>query len=458
MAGIYGADIVQLRALSKQLNDASARMISAKNLLSGYVQASAVWKGSDANRFRTDWDTRHRVLLEQVIQGLAAAGRIADANADEQEKASAGSGTGGGGGASRHGTSPSQGTDLTPDQIKELARLADDVADSGDFWTGNDTDVRELRDALANLAPAQLDQFLTALSDEQLRGLASGAATDGRGLFDFEGTTPFERQGLLNELLAKASPEEAARIKELFPWAQPDTGKDGVGFREPAGGLGGSPSYRDVHQQDYGDCGTLATLASLVQTDPGYVEDHVRDNGNGTVSVKLYDKDGNENWVTVTSDLPSKDGNYSGANGGGRMDDAGAANWPGYFEKAMAQVYDDDSDGFHAGDYRVLESEFPDKLAPYLSGKPAEIMGGTDATWDATQDGKTMVISTNVPDPKDTDRPAGLYGAHVYFVKGVDGDGNLLLGNPWGELKNDVTITKADYEKYVTQGAVIRSR
>jgi hypothetical protein len=199
-------------------------------------------------------------------------------------------------------------------------------------------------------------------------------------------------------------------------------------------------------------------LAALAQADPRFVEEHIRDNGNGTVSVKLYDKEGGGQWVTVSSDLPSHDGSYSGANGGGRMDDPATANWPGYFEKAMAQVYNDDSDGFHAGDYRVLESEFPDKLAPYLAGGTPEIMADADATWRAAEDGRTMVISTNVPDPKDTERPAGLYGAHVYFVKGLDGDGNILLGNPWGGVKHDVTITKEDYEKYCTQGAVVNRK
>ena len=81
MAGIYGADIAQLRMLGKQLSDASARMASAKSALSRQIHGSTAWKGSDASQFRADWDTRHRVLLEQVIQGLAAAGKALDSNA-----------------------------------------------------------------------------------------------------------------------------------------------------------------------------------------------------------------------------------------------------------------------------------------------------------------------------------------------------------------------------------------
>ncbi|MBB6404644.1 hypothetical protein [Arthrobacter sp. AZCC_0090] len=491
MAGLYGADVGQLGNLAEQLSKSSAMLEAARTALTNQLNGSTEWKGSDADRYRATWNREHRALLNQVILGLAAAGKSVRANADEQEKASADSGGFGGpkfaAGTGRPtipqdlppaeqiGTrrNPDPGTaNLSQDEVQRLKELVDKAGDANNFWMGNDRDVTALRDALGKLRPAQLNQFLESLTDEQLRTLAGGAAQDGKGILEWQGTTPFERQALLDQLLSKASPEQVERIKALFPFAQPNAEAGGdaaraaadsrkgqaVTFKNPAGGLG-SGSYQEVHQQGYGDCGTMATLAALAKSDPGFVSSHISDNGNGTVSVKLYDSDGHEQWVTVTKDLPTQDGHhYKGANGGGNMDDANAANWPGYFEKAFAQVYNDDSDGYHPGEYRAIEGDFPDKLAPYFTGTKPEVLDGADATWGAVAEGKTVVVSTSVPSPDDHGRNPGLVGAHVFFVKGTDASGNIVLGNPWGGAENDVSISRDDYKKYCTQGAVVNHK
>ena len=48
------------------------------------------------------------------------------------------------------------------------------------------------------------------------------------------------------------------------------------------------PKITDVVQGGTGDCYFLSALASVVEADPQFIRDHMKDNGNGTVTVKLY--------------------------------------------------------------------------------------------------------------------------------------------------------------------------
>ncbi len=50
------------------------------------------------------------------------------------------------------------------------------------------------------------------------------------------------------------------------------------------------PSVLDVEQGGVGDCYLVGTLASLVSVDPQIVKDCMRDNGDGTVTVRFFDR------------------------------------------------------------------------------------------------------------------------------------------------------------------------
>ncbi|MDQ0800256.1 C2 family cysteine protease [Arthrobacter sp. SLBN-112] len=375
MAGIYGADVAQLRALGKALTASSTRLTSTRAALSRDVRDASRWKGSDAERFRSDWDGTHSLTLGKVIEALAEAGRAAARHADEQELASGARDTAGRTSTSapdaRKGSGnigflgedrsspryPDRGEpNLTPAELDRLRNKVSAAASGGNFLAGNDAEVNGLREALAALKPAQLNQLLASLSDDELRDLGAGAAGDGKGWFNSEGTTPFERQQLLDQLLSKASADQVHRLKDLIPWAQPNGTAMGDAARpggpdpsttnqwmQPAGPvIGERPSANDIRQGQYGDCVVLAAAGALIDSNSGWAREHVTDNGNGTVSVLLFDKNGQEQWVTVTSDLPA---NAYGGQLGAKAGFGG--NWPAYVEKALAQVYteDDNNDG-----------------------------------------------------------------------------------------------------------------
>ncbi len=89
MAGnFYGADVAQLRQLAKELAAGSTRLSDLGQQLSRAV-ASSPWKGTDADRFRSDWSSQHLRVLKAAAAGMEKASRTALRNADEQDRASA---------------------------------------------------------------------------------------------------------------------------------------------------------------------------------------------------------------------------------------------------------------------------------------------------------------------------------------------------------------------------------
>ncbi|MFN8576138.1 MAG: C2 family cysteine protease [Candidatus Sericytochromatia bacterium] len=55
----------------------------------------------------------------------------------------------------------------------------------------------------------------------------------------------------------------------------------------------GKVSPRDVKQGSIGNCYAIAAIYSIAQKDPDAIKRMIKDNGDGTVTVRLFDKDGN---------------------------------------------------------------------------------------------------------------------------------------------------------------------
>ncbi|MBT2548315.1 hypothetical protein [Arthrobacter sp. ISL-65] len=89
MANVWGADVEQLRNLSRQLNAGSTEIQRQKNVLSNLL-TNTEWMGPDAVQFRGKWESEHVPALARVAQALEEAGQQATRNAQQQSDASQG--------------------------------------------------------------------------------------------------------------------------------------------------------------------------------------------------------------------------------------------------------------------------------------------------------------------------------------------------------------------------------
>lgn len=111
MTGIlWGADVAQLRQLAQDFSKASDTLLQQSAQLSNQINNNPAWKGNDAARFTSEWNSGHRALLMQTASRLKAESKKLLDNANQQEQASdAAPGSGGGplpsGGSGGNGSS-----------------------------------------------------------------------------------------------------------------------------------------------------------------------------------------------------------------------------------------------------------------------------------------------------------------------------------------------------------------
>jgi hypothetical protein len=96
------------------------------------------------------------------------------------------------------------------------------------------------------------------------------------------------------------------------------------------------PSYLDVNQGDLGDCYFLAALGETAYLDPSLIENMIRENPNGTYSVKFM-VDGNADYVTVNDELPIML-TQTAQNGSSMQFDNSPYLWSPLIEKAYAEL------------------------------------------------------------------------------------------------------------------------
>jgi Flp pilus assembly pilin Flp len=226
----------------------------------------------------------------------------------------------------------------------------------------------------------------------------------------------------------------------------------------------------DISQGSLNDCYVLSPLAAIAHVDPGFIEDMVRDNGDGTYSVRLrepdpqpwwqfWEPDTRDVWVTVSGDFPTVDGNPVYAKTGDGSGDHREL-WPLIIEKAYAQ---------HMGGYTAFENGGdPSETLADITGKEVTRLTNADSSFDDLyalyEDGNAIVTNTKrgneVSDNPlfQPDSPAGepLVAWHIYYVVGMDeANQTVTLRNPYGWDRGTVTVTWEQYqESFRITGAV----
>ncbi len=84
-----GMDTEQMGALGKAMQRDAAQIRTLSKQLDSQLRG-AWWKGTDADRFRSDWDGSHRAQLERVAAALEASAKVITSNVTQQTQASQG--------------------------------------------------------------------------------------------------------------------------------------------------------------------------------------------------------------------------------------------------------------------------------------------------------------------------------------------------------------------------------
>jgi hypothetical protein len=204
----------------------------------------------------------------------------------------------------------------------------------------------------------------------------------------------------------------------------------------------------DVSQGGIGDCGVMASLSAVAKSDPETLKKGIRDNGDGSYTVTLYEKkpwyqpwgsDLNKREIRVTPDFPTTNGQMQFAKPG---DSNGTKQelWPALYEKAYAQM---------KGDYSKIQGSNPSDVMEAITGK--------SSTWETPSKdslkkideklkaGDAVTVSSIEDDAAKGKAPfqnGTLVANHAYSVVGVDTNkGTVTLRNPWGEGYPPVTVS-----------------
>lgn len=96
--------------------------------------------------------------------------------------------------------------------------------------------------------------------------------------------------------------------------------------------LYGEPDPADVNQHAIGDCDGLAALACMAYEVPGFIKNIIKNNGDGSYTVAMYDPQGKAITVTVSSKfLAGSGGEIEACSAQG----SNVATWATVLEKAM---------------------------------------------------------------------------------------------------------------------------
>jgi Calpain family cysteine protease len=203
------------------------------------------------------------------------------------------------------------------------------------------------------------------------------------------------------------------------------------------------PKADDVRQGAIGDCYFPAAMASLAFWKPEAIRDAIKDNGDGTYTVKFHDNggyggSGRPVEIKVDGDLYARawGGPAYGSSLGGSTEPDKMELWFPLIEKAYAQW---------KGSYETIGSGgVAGKVMGEVLGKGYDYVnlsaGNKDSVFDqikaAAAQGRPMAAGTYGTDQADRYTNTGVYANHAYSVLGTEEENGVKyvkLRNPWGQ-------------------------
>lgn len=261
-------------------------------------------------------------------------------------------------------------------------------------------------------------------------------------------TTLFSLMQLSSTAIAtRAKIQRETALMELYRSPKlmgDDTGSCKFGFLPKWQTFGPEgPVSDDIRQGAMGDCYFLASLASVANKTQAFVQDMIRDHGDGTYSVRFFKPGGQGEavWIGVDARVPMTDGGAVRYAKPTHMGLEQPVVWVPLMEKAFAKFHDKFPFLEHTKDLKGYEGigngGFMGPALEVITGTPYADTGMNQLSYrDLVKLGESANEGAYVAAGTRGDcRGKGLFGMHAYTVLGLreTDDGHMIrVRNPWG--------------------------
>ena len=276
---------------------------------------------------------------------------------------------------------------------------------------------RELRDLQAILNSASyfnMDDYVEVLSNKVVNGnqanLTSGIGNLARG----------SSSAQMDQLVGKW----------FLGTDRPDA--EGYTYQFASGSLfQNGISYQDVDQGAVGDCYFLAGLAATALQAPTTIQDMFIDNGDNTFTVRFYNSEGEADYVTVDSYLPTTtSGTFVYANMGDSSANSSNELWVALAEKAYAQL---NESGWinqdNTNSYQGISGGYISDALEHITGMNASLGNSLDfnAVVNAFNSGESIGFCSR------NTTASNVVPNHAYVLVDYNASTQMFtLFNPWG--------------------------
>ncbi len=229
----------------------------------------------------------------------------------------------------------------------------------------------------------------------------------------------------------------------------------------------------DLRQGQVGDCFLLAPLAAIATRDPSFIQNMIKDNGDGTYTVTFYDHGKAVEIVVSQADLTaelglSKDGEWMVRAGFGdssrnqreswvQIVESGYAKWKGGFPNINEGGYPTITLAELTGNPPITRvpvlSSFDDLAMNFNKGYPITATSLPSINIESKQ---IYLGITTITTPRIDIAPLNwasshyqgdLVNNHVYYLTGVDGiNQTVTIRNPWGWSETNLTIPYTEFQ------------
>ncbi|BAY13815.1 CARDB domain-containing protein [Calothrix sp. NIES-2098] len=304
--------------------------------------------------------------------------------------------------------------------------------DAEDFSIIDAIELVDLRTIVSNASRFTMQDYVSVLSNNVVNGNTANQWWTG-------GSTTQVTLGNLSVGSSAAQMEKL--IGKWFLGSDRPTASSTTTYQAISGSLfQNGISADDIKQGYLGDCYYLATLSSIAQEKPNYIQNMFIDNGDNTFTVRFFNK-GVANYVTVDRYLPTNAyGQLIYASPGSSYNNSGNELWVALAEKAYAQL----------GELGWSRPEYTRNAYSSIEGGWMDYVTSQVTGLDATKQIVTNMTKTQLIDLVNSNKvlTAGfVYGAnygvvnsHAYTVTAYNAtNGTFKVRNPWGYQHAELT-------------------